>query len=69
MFHFQLSEGSGLVNNREIAVLFENIATLLPDHLDNLFFGVGVARRAGLRREDVLNTFTLSKLMRSFKRQ
>jgi DNA polymerase (family 10) len=41
----------------------------LPDHMDNLFFGVGVARRAGLTREDVFNTFTLHKLMRSIKRQ
>lgn len=41
----------------------------LPDHLDDLFFGVGVARRAGLRREDVFNTFPLGKLMRSIKRR
>lgn len=36
----------------------------VPDHFDFIFFGVGVARRAGLSSEDVLNTWPVEKLLK-----
>ncbi len=36
--------------------------------LDNMVFGVGVAKRAGLRKENIVNTFPLKEMLKQLKR-
>jgi len=54
-------------NERGVKLVI-NTDTHSPSMLEQMIFGVGVARRAGLRKEDIINTYPLTKLLKLLKK-
>jgi len=45
-----------------------NTDTHSKSMFNNMIFGVGIARRAGLKRDNILNTYPLNKMLKQLKR-
>ena len=51
--------------NRFKIIAYERTADVV-DHMDNMFYGVSVARRGWAEKQDIINTFSIKEFKNGF---